>query len=201
MNRFVTYFALLATLLPLIACGESSDYGANANQQKETTLKSKNCVTNADCFEETWDFYQNPGNVTSISQGEADYCEKYGRLYIWGNAKSACPSGWHLPSNAEWETLFSAVGGSSTAGKQLKSMSGWNKNGNGTDAFGFLAFSAGFKGSDGNFGGEGAYSFFWSSTEYDSQDAYSMYLYYEWDGSDLSRYNKRYKYSVRCIKD
>ena len=87
-------------------------------------------------------------------------CTKYGRLYTWAAAmdsvgtwstnskgcgygtacsptypvRGICPEGWHLPTNAEFETLFTAVGGQSTAGKMLKSTSGWNSSGNGTDA-------------------------------------------------------------------
>ena len=69
-------------------------------------------------------------------------CTKYGRHYKWaaavgksesecgygnecslpsGDIQGACPSGWHLPSKTEWETLFTTVGGNSTAGKVLKS--------------------------------------------------------------------------------
>ena len=40
----------------------------------------------------------------------AEYCAKYGRLYTWASALVACPSGWHLPTEAEFETLFTAVG-------------------------------------------------------------------------------------------
>lgn len=50
-----------------------------------------------------------------------------------------CPAGWHLPSVEEYETLFDFVGGASVAGEKLKSTSGWNGVGNGTDAYGFNA--------------------------------------------------------------
>jgi hypothetical protein len=64
-------------------------------------------------------------------------CDKYGRLYNWATAKIVCPAGWHLPSDAEWDALMTAVGGSSIAGTKLKSRNGWNNNGNGTDESGF----------------------------------------------------------------
>ena len=55
------------------------------------------------------------------------YCSKYGRLYTWENAKKACPSGWHLPTKTEFETLISTIEGNQyTKGKGLKSTSGWN---------------------------------------------------------------------------
>jgi uncharacterized protein (TIGR02145 family) len=71
-------------------------------------------------------------------------CEKYGRLYTWNAAKTACPAGWHLPSREEWGDWARAAGGSGKygtggkAGKKLKSTYGWN-NGNGTDDYRFSA--------------------------------------------------------------
>lgn len=129
---------------------------------------------------------------------EESYCAKYGRLYMWSAVTKACPSGWHLPSSTEWESLFNAVGGSSTAGSKLKSTSGWI-GGNSTDAFGFSALPAGYRGYTGGFTGEG-YAYFWSSSEYDSDYAYVMNLYYD----DLARlyYDNKYSgFSVRCLKD
>jgi len=99
----------------------------------------------------------------------ADSCAKYGRLYNWNDAKTACPSGWHLPTNAEWDALMTAVGGSSTAGRKLKSTSGWYNNGNGTDDYGFSALPGGHGNSDGNFDYAGYYGYWWSATE-DSAD-------------------------------
>jgi len=82
-----------------------------------------------------------------------DNCQKYGRLYDWKTAKAACPKGWHLPSNDEWHTLVNFAGGDEIAGKKLKSKSGWSKNGNGTDAFGFSALPGGFWLTMGQYGG------------------------------------------------
>jgi hypothetical protein len=47
-------------------------------------------------------------------------CAIYGRLYDWTTALTACPSGWHLPSKAEWDALTAHVGGENSAGKKLK---------------------------------------------------------------------------------
>jgi hypothetical protein len=72
-------------------------------------------------------------------------CEKYGRLYSWNAAMTACPAGWHLPSRDEWGELAKAAGGrwkygtGGKAGKKLKAKSGWNGKGNGTDDYGFSA--------------------------------------------------------------
>ena len=128
-------------------------------------------------------------------------CSKYGRLYTWVAATTVCPSGWHLPSTTEWKTLFTAVGGSSTAGTVLKSTGGWFNDGNGTYAFGFSALPAGLRNGTGGYYYEGDYAYFWSSTEYYSNYAYSMYLYYGYDFAGLDYYNKDFGRSVRCVKD
>ena len=157
----------------------------------------------------------------------AEYCEQYGRLYTWAAAmdcagtwstngkgcgygktcsptypvRGVCPQGWHLPTQTEWNTLFNAVGGSSVAGTKLKSTSGWYNSGNGTDAFSFSALPAGNRNSNGNYSHEGDNAFFWSSTEFDSNRAYHMNLYYGYDGALLDYSNEGNGYSVRCLKD
>lgn len=132
-------------------------------------------------------------------------CDKYGRLYTWDAAITACPSGWHLPSHAEWETLVTAVGGESGAGTKLKSTSGWLKDGNGSDSFGFSALPAGERNLSPAGSGPEAYTpvghiaCFWSSTD---KGRHNTELFAERD--DVWIYNPddrgRGK-SVRCLKD
>ena len=157
-------------------------------------------------------------------------CTKYGRLYTWAAAmdsvgtwstnskgcgyygttcsptypvRGICPEGWHLPTKAEFETLFTAVGGQSTAGKMLKSTSGWNGSGNGTDAYAFSALPSGLRyyNGDWDFDDEGYTADFWSSTELNSVDAYGMYLSYTGDSAYLGNNLKYIGFSVRCLKD
>ena len=133
----------------------------------------------------------------------ASNCTKYGRLYEWEVATTACPEGWHLPTKAEFETLFTAVGGQSTAGKMLKSATGWTAYSGITneDAFAFSALPAGNRGDDGDCYTEGYYAFFWSSTELSSYNAYNMYLYYSINDAYLNYNYKDSGFSVRCLKD
>ncbi len=114
--------------------------------------------------------------------------------------RGVCPEGWHLPTETEWETLFNAVGGESTAGKVLKSTSGWDDNGNGTDAFSFSALPAGNRDYGGSYNGEGDDAHFWSSTEYVSSYAFNMFLGYNFDYAFLFNF-KSYGFSVRCLQD
>ncbi len=115
--------------------------------------------------------------------------------------QGVCPTGWHLPSRAEWNSLFTAVGDESTAGKVLKSQTGWYNRGNGTDAFGFSALPAGGRNGDEDYYNEGDYAYFWSSTELNSSYAYRMYLDYGSVSATLSFKNKDDGFSVRCVKD
>ena len=148
-------------------------------------------------------------------------CDVTGRLYTWAAAmdsvktgcgyencsptlpaQGVCPPNWHLPTYAEWNVLFTAVGGQSTAGKVLKSQSGWYSNGNGTDAFGFSALPAGNRYADGQFNYGGRNVRFWCSTEYHTGDAYRMHLdYLNEKAANPGISSKGDGYSVRCIKD
>jgi uncharacterized protein (TIGR02145 family) len=148
----------------------------------------------------------------------AKYCTKYGRFYTWTAATSACPSGWHLPSEAEFKSLITAVGGEDVAGSKLKSANGgwesyWSsdedewKNGNGTDDYSFSALPTGFR-IDFQMGSvyhnEGSLAHFWSSSEKPDDDgsdyAYSLYLTND-NFVDPYPRPKFYGLSVRCVKD
>ena len=85
-------------------------------------------------------------------------CTKYGRMYNWETAMKACPSGWHLPSNGEWDVLHNYAGGS-YAGIKLKARSGWYSCGASNyshypyceDTYGFSALPGGYGYLDGSF--------------------------------------------------
>jgi len=132
-------------------------------------------------------------------------CKKYGRLYDWATAKKACPAGWHLPSNGEWDILVNFVGGEKIAGKKLKATKGWNyddengKTGNGTDEFGFSALPGGGGSFDGSFGDVG-YGIWWSASEHNSNYAHRRIMGYG-EAAIYYYHNKDYMFSVRCVKD
>ncbi|MCL2260814.1 MAG: hypothetical protein FWC15_05595 [Fibromonadales bacterium] len=145
-------------------------------------------------------------NLNDSSKGGKCYenkpenCEKYGRLYTWDEAMMACPSGWHLPSNEEWQTLVDFAGVEKVAGKKLKAKSGWNNNGNGTDDYGFSALPGGSTNEDGGFSDVGEFGNWWTSTEESgSGSAFVRAL-----GENVSVGFQKwtiYLYSVRCVKD
>jgi len=122
-------------------------------------------------------------------------CEKYGRLYNWNTALKVCPKGWHLPSEAEWETLKVSVGGAS-GGEHLKT-NDWG----GLDTYGFSALPGGWGFSDGHFYDVGKQGSWWSSSEISTNNAYNLSIVssyiYIYPGDNI----KDVLFSVRCLKD
>ncbi len=109
----------------------------------------------------------------------------YGYLYTWEAAKTVCPAGWHLPTDAEWTTLtdylynFSTLGGEDVAGGKMKEAgtTHWaSPNTGATNSSGFTALPAGGS-SDGTIGYLGADAHFWSATEYSAAGAWGRGLY------------------------
>jgi uncharacterized protein (TIGR02145 family) len=149
-----------------------------------------------------FDDNDNPTATKTLSDKEVlNNCAKYGRLYDWTTAKEeACPSGWHLPSKSEWEKLTDFIGGEKIAGKKLKSNSGWNENGNGTDDFGFSALPGGEGYSGGSFYHVG-YGNWWSASEYSSNLAYYPNMRYDSDFAYWNYNDRSYLLSVRCLQD
>jgi uncharacterized protein (TIGR02145 family) len=142
--------------------------------------------------------------------GDADSnCVKYGRLYDWATAMTVCPAGWHLPTDDEWGSLGVAAGAGETAGKKLKSATGWNNNGtaswsssgNGTDDYGFSALPGGSYngGSFSRVGEEGA----WWTTREGPFDGLAIYKYMHSSSDEMVTYysNKSTALSVRCVQD
>ncbi|MCQ2125362.1 MAG: hypothetical protein MJZ25_14380 [Fibrobacter sp.] len=124
-------------------------------------------------------------------------CKKYGRLYTWDDAKKACPAGWRLPSKVEFESLLSTVGTSKAERSLNLRARSWK---NGSDMFGFSALPAGdYYSLNMEFIQLGNYTFFWSSTERDNDDAYDLYVYDGGAGVGLSF--EGLGFSVRCLQD
>jgi uncharacterized protein (TIGR02145 family) len=145
-------------------------------------------------------------------EDSASYCKQYGRLYDWKTAKTVCPKGWKLPSREDWDSLGQAVRGKKElgdrsgiywygAGKKLKSKSGWIKNGNGTDDYGFSALPGGNRGSDGGFGNAGNGGGWWTATEDSDGNAYGRGMGYDNDDVHESNLYKSLAFSARCVQD
>ena len=131
---------------------------------------------------------------------DAGNCEKYGRLYNWATALKACPAGFHLPTDDEWTALVNYAGGEDKAGTKLKSAAGWNKDGNGTNDFGWSALPGGYGNSDGSFDNAGGNGYWWSATEDDADFARGRYMGYL-EVVFWAYGNETELFSVRCAQD
>ena len=137
---------------------------------------------------------------------------QYGRLYTWDAARRACPFGWHLPTDEEWEELAEFINEQEGPfdkisddwvglGKYLKTTIGWFEENNGTDDFGFGGLPGGDRNNDGNFYYIRYFGHWWSATDYDDDKAYRRSLYYTDSTFFRGLYYKDYAFSVRCIKN
>lgn len=135
------------------------------------------------------------------------YCyngETYGKLYNWyavNDPRGLAPEGWHIPTDAEWTQLSDYLGGKGVAGKKMKSTSGWNNKGNGTNESGFNGLPGGFRNNLGTFSYQGDGGFWWSASEFYSDGAYSRYLLHSNDYLSRASDNEDLGFSVRCLRD
>jgi uncharacterized protein (TIGR02145 family) len=162
-------------------------------------------------------------NITWATQTEGAYCwynndiankDTYGALYNWlavMDNRNLCPEGWHIPSDTEWKTLEVFEGMTQAQadgtglrgtdqGTRLKSNTGWNNNGNGTNTSGFSALPGGLRDSNtGDYVSAGDFGSWWST----SDNIYPWLRYMSCYDTRIYRgtYNKTEGYSVRCIKD
>jgi uncharacterized protein (TIGR02145 family) len=128
----------------------------------------------------------------------------YGVLYNWPAAMIVCPSGWHLPGDAEWTTLTTYLGGDSVAGGKLKETgtSHWsNPNVGATNETGFTALPGGFREPDGVFDGLHGNGYWYSATETNSSDAWERLINYNAPNVYRESWGKDLGWSVRCVRD
>ena len=159
--------------------------------------------------EDSWCYQDDPAN-----------CDIYGRMYNWEAAMAACPDGWHLASDEEWATLIhyldprsdpaSTMQESHVAGGMMKA-TGTLEDGSGlwrspnkdaTNISGFSALPSGTRIGSGYFN-QGQHVFFWTSTEFNADCAWTRMLDYGQSG--IFRHDeeitKDYGVAVRCIMD
>ena len=163
------------------------------------------------------------GGGSGTTEGD---CATYGRLYTWAAAvgksedecgsghacdfgtfkvQGVCPDGWHVPKFDEWNVLFEAVSGKSTAGQKLKATTLWEAEEGITseDTYHFAALPAGLY-YNGDFSGVGIVTYFWSASpraENVADDAYVMGLSILGNDASQETQGKNQGFSVRCLKD
>lgn len=131
----------------------------------------------------------------------------YGKLYNWytvADSRNVCPTGWHVPSDAEWTFLTAYLGGDLVAGGKMKSTGTqywFSPNTDATNESGFSGLPGGWGDYGGGYLNIGNGGYWWSSAEYDASDAWFCSLYANYSGVNISDYQKTLKFSVRCLRD
>jgi uncharacterized protein (TIGR02145 family) len=162
-----------------------------------------------------WCFYEN-----SAAQGT-----RYGKLYNWYAVagiydsasasnptlrKKLAPTGWHIPSEAEWTQLIDCLGGEFAAGGKMKAIGTYQTGGGGlwnypnegaTNESGFTGLPGGYRGISGSFTGIYSFGTWWSSSENDTTNAWQCVLFYIYGFAAGGDGSKPDGFSVRCIRD
>ena len=149
-----------------VTIGSQTWMAENLNYEADSSLSNNNESVDSAKHERlyTW--------AVAVGMSEDECGRQHTCALPSGNVQGVCPSGWHLPSKAEWETLFVSVGGSLTEAKSLISIAGWNDAGDAS---------------------------FWSATEFGNYSAYHMGQTN--DGARLYYGSKAFEFPVRCIQD
>lgn len=145
---------------------------------------------------------------------------KYGKLYNWyttSDSRGVCPTGWHIPSDAEWTTFInyldaSAVGGdnpNNTAGGKMKSTGTlqsntglWNTpNTSATNLSGFTGLPGGNRDFGGGYYNVNIFGYWWASSSFNTTSAWGRYLANDDFAVSRDAFDKHSGFSIRCLKD
>ncbi len=151
-----------------------------------------NLTTGAWCY-----YNSDPSNET--------YYQKLYNWYALIDPRGLAPSGWHIPSDAEWTTLSNFLGGDNVAGGPLKESGTlrWKSpNAGATNSSGFKGFPGGYRDFDGKFHDIGSSGYWWSLPPVGTTNPWFRTLGYAIDGFFGFNMDKQtVGFSVRCVKD
>lgn len=202
----------------------------NLNQAQTVTDIDGNIYNTVDIGTQTWmkenlkvTHYNNGDaipNVTSNSvwaslstgaycyfNNNSTYASTYGILYNYYSvvdSRKLCPTGWYVPSKAEWAELSEFLGGEEVAGGKLKEIgtTHWfSPNTGATDEVGFTALPGGLRHYDGSFGMLGEHGSWWTTTVSNNGEVWINDLFFENRKIWSYEFGKTFGFSVRCIKD
>ena len=160
-------------------------------------------VTDKDSWASSTGAYCNYNNTYGT-----DTIATYGRLYNWYAVKTGklAPKGWHVPTNAEWTTLTTYLGGESFSGGKLKETGtthwiGPSLNTGATNETGFTALPGGYRNGHGTFDGIRGFGLWWSATEYSAESAWYRLIECNYSKVTGAGYYKEAGFSVRCVRN
>lgn len=178
----------------------------NQTWLKENLKVSKFC--NGDSIplithDSTW--MQLTEGAYSYYENDSAHQDTYGNLYNWyvmNDSCGICPTGWHVPSKTEWETLINYLGGDWVAGGPMKETGTNNWLAPNTDATNQSGFSGLPGGSWSNaYGDIGKRAYWWTETGFSPTGAYYWSVNHNSTISSWNSTPKAYGLSIRCVKD
>lgn len=149
----------------------------------------------------------NTGATCWYNNDSVTYNCPYGKLYNWyavADQRNVCPTGWHVPSDAEWTTLTTFLGGELVAGGKMKSTGTqyWTSpNSDADNSSGFSGLPGGLRYFAGALDDIGYNGYWWSSSQFNGNSAWYRGLYYGLSTVGRTNFNKLSGFSVRCLKD
>jgi len=152
-----------------------------------------------------WSLLTTPGYCWYGNDGAA-YGSTYGALYNFytANTGKLCPSGWHVPSDAEWTSLSTYLGGEDVAGGKMKETGTthwYSPNSGATNESGFSGLPGGYRLANGTFASVGSHGNWWSLTEGSVTGPWHRGLFYFDDNLWRIEYPKILGFSIRCVRD
>ena len=138
---------------------------------------------------------------------DSQYEYPYGKFYngyAVADSRNICPTGWHVPTDAEWTLLTDYLGGESIAGGKMKSTGTqyWqNPNTYATNESGFSDLPGGARDNGGLCYGIGLNGFWWCASEVNAYGAYYRLLYHDYGNVYKSDALMGNGFSVRCLRD
>jgi uncharacterized protein (TIGR02145 family) len=183
------------------------NYSTSGTYITGATTQTNNSSIEKYCYSNTASYYTTYGGLYQFPEA-VQYLNGETLTASWspvpsGNVQGICPTGWHIPTDAEWTTLSNAYGGDSVSGGPLKETgtTHWvTPNTGATNTSGFTGLPGG-DGNAGSFGFVGDYGYFWAAAEYSASNAWGRGLYYDNATVGRSGDGKAYGFSVRCLKD
>lgn len=196
-------------LNPDVSYGEMLDKRDN---QVYRTLVISNHVWTAQNMNYEIESEENEDVTSWCYDNEPENCKKFGRLYTWEAAKKACPEGWHLPTEDEWQELIAEHSCDIVikdgnppvyrcAGTTLKAIDSWGDGLENTNEYGFSIVAAGIVNS-GAFMNKGITGYLWASTtQYESESLATLVIFeYNEDYTRFVLTKPNSGLSVRCVK-
>ena len=181
-----------------------------AENLKTTRYKDGTPIEFPDADDSAWE--NNTTGAYCWHSNDIENKDTYGALYNWPAVKNPgglCPDGWHVPEDAEWETVVQHLGGETNAGGRLKSTRTdpdlhprFNSPNNGaTNSSGFSGLPGGLRRSNGTFREIGVYGAWWTATDGGVGDSWHRSIFHLDTTVYHFIYGKGSGMSVRCVKD